>query len=181
MSKHPSVQAMWEDYLAIAGEDPRTTHKTYISWHFELNEAAAEKLVDLVLAGQKRGTASCLWALEYDGDALPRPGDYSIVTGWDGTARCIIQTTGVDVVPYQDVTADFALQEGEGDGSLAYWQRVHIPFYEAECQRIGREFTPDMPVVCEAFRVVYPPEVADGPENGLFGRRPVPDEELGNQ
>jgi uncharacterized protein YhfF len=156
---------MWHDYLASLGETPDLTDKRYISWHFELTEAAAEKLVGLVLAGQKRGTASCLWALLHDGDAVPQVGDLSIVTSWDGTARCVIQTTGVDIVPYEEVTAEFARQEGEGDGSLEYWQRVHIPFFTAECQRIGREFVPGMPVVCEAFAVVFPLAVADATES----------------
>ena len=165
MSEHESVGAMWKAYLKTRGETPETSTKTYVSWHFELDEAGAEKLVGLVLAGSKRGTASCLWALEEDGDELPAVGGYSIVTGWDGTARCIIRTTQVEVVPYQDVTEEFARQEGEGDGSLAYWQRVHIPFYEAECRRIGRKFTPDMPVVCEAFVVVFPLDAADYPDD----------------
>ncbi len=165
MSNHPSVDTMWQAYLASLGEDSRSTDKTYSAWHFELTETVADKLAGLVLAGQKRGTASCLWALLHDGDQVPAIGNYSIVTGWDGTARCIIQTTQVAVVPYGEVTADFARQEGEGDGSLSYWRSVHIPFFTAECQRIGREFTLDMPVVCEAFRVVYPLEAADRPES----------------
>ena len=172
MSEHATVQKMWNDFLVSLGEDPKTSPKTYSSWHFELTEAAAEKLVGLVLAGQKRGTASCLWALVHDGDDIPCAGDYSVVTGWDGTARCIIQTTWVEVVPYRDVTADFARQEGEGDGSLDYWQRVHIPFFTAECERIGREFTPDMPVVCEAFAVVFPLAAADHLNGYDTGRKP---------
>jgi uncharacterized protein YhfF len=175
MSRHPSVATMWREFLISQGEEPDTSAKTYSAWHFELTETAADKLVSLVLAGQKRGTASCLWALLHDGDAVPQTGDYSIVTRWDGTASCIIQTTQVEIVPYEAVTAEFARQEGEGDGSLAYWQRVHIPFFTAECQRIGREFTASMPVVCEAFAVVFPTAVADDPkgDNRAGDRSPV--------
>ena len=45
-------------------------------------------------------------------------------------------------MPFSEVDADFAATEGEGDGSLAYWQRAHKAFFGRECQRLGREFSP---------------------------------------
>jgi uncharacterized protein YhfF len=59
------------------------------------------------------------------------------------------------VLPFDDVTAEFAAIEGEGDGSLAYWREAHIDFFTRECQRLGRTFDLRMPVVCEQFRVVH--------------------------
>jgi uncharacterized protein YhfF len=68
---------------------------------------------------------------------------------------CVIETRSVEIVPFSEVGADFAATEGEGDGSLAYWQRAHTAFFGRECQRLSCEFTLNAPVVCEAFAVVY--------------------------
>jgi uncharacterized protein YhfF len=68
---------------------------------------------------------------------------------------CVIETLGIQIVPFSKVDADFAATEGEGDGSLAHWQRAHTAFFGRECQRLGREFSLAAPVVCERFAVVY--------------------------
>jgi uncharacterized protein YhfF len=83
------------------------------------------------------------------------PGDYSVILDGRGTARCIIRTTDVDVVPFDEVDAAFAYEEGEGDRSLEYWSDVHWTYFVRELTELGREAAPDMPVVCERFEVVY--------------------------
>ena len=121
------------------------------------SEALATLLADLVLAGAKRATASLVWTFEHDGKPQPAPGDLSIVTAWDRRPLCIIETTAVSVVPFDAVSAAFAQEEGEGDGTLASWRRDHTAFFARECARIGRTPSPRMPVLCEHFRVVYQP------------------------
>jgi uncharacterized protein YhfF len=69
---------------------------------------------------------------------------------------CIIETQDIQIVPFSRVDADFAATEGEGDGSLAYWQQAHKAFFGRECQRLGREFSLSAPIVCERFAVVFP-------------------------
>ena len=51
---------------------------------------------------------------------------------------------------------DFGSVEGEGDGSLAYWQDAHERFFRRSCQRLGLVWQPDMLVVCECFELLYP-------------------------
>ena len=73
-----------------------------------------------------------------------------------GTAlqpRCITRTTKVDVVPFEDVTADCAA--AEGDGTLAAWKKAHRKAFAAACEEIGRNFGESMKCVCEYFDVVY--------------------------
>jgi uncharacterized protein YhfF len=96
-----------------------------------------------------------LWAYEADGEAIPVPGDYSVILDGHGIARCIIRTTNVDVLPFDKVDAAFAYGEGEGDCSLEYWRDVHWRYFIRELAGLGREATRDMPVVCERFEVVY--------------------------
>jgi uncharacterized protein YhfF len=81
----------------------------------------------------------------------------SIVTTWSGQPLCIIQTRSIEVMPFHAVSAEFAATEGEGDGSLSYWQAAHRDFFGRECARADRAFSEDMLVACECFEVVYCP------------------------
>jgi len=148
-----SVAAMWS---ALAGARPDLVNgsTTYDAWHFCDNESDANELVTLVLAGTKRATASLLWFYEAEGEPLPAVGDLSIVTDWEGRARCVIRTTSVEVVPFEEVTPEFAAIEGEGDGSLEYWRKAHEAAFTRELADSGRMLEPASPVVCQCFEIV---------------------------
>ena len=148
-----AVTEFWKRFEADAGSvDPA---RFYEAFHFGDNQALAASLAALVLAGTKRATAGLLWSFEQEGKPLPRPGDLSVVTSWAGSPLCIIETIRVEVVRFDEVTADFAAVEGEGDGSLAFWRREHAGFFSRECVRTGRVFDESMSVACERFRVVF--------------------------
>lgn len=155
MSIPPSVATLWQAFTASTPgvDDSRFYESTY----FADTEDSANELADLVLAGRKRATAGAVWWFEAEGKRLPVPGDLSVVTDWAGMPKCIIETLRVDIVPFNEVTEEFAATEGEGDGSLAYWRQAHRAFFSRECARYGREFTEDMLVACERFEVVYRP------------------------
>jgi len=150
-------EQMWTAFGEKIGKD-KLVGKSYEAWHFCNDEQGANALYPLVLSGQKQATASSLWVYEAEDEPVPKPGDISIILDWEGNATCIIETTRVDIVPFSGVTEEFAAIEGEGDGSLTYWRRVHDTFFREECEGIGRRFTEDMPVICEQFRLVYQPE-----------------------
>ncbi|MBS0450830.1 MAG: ASCH domain-containing protein [Proteobacteria bacterium] len=149
-----SSQAL--DYWAnFRSEHPQVDEaRLYEVFHFGDSEQLASELAELVLAGRKRATASALWTYEAEGRRAPRPGDMSVVTTWSGQPLCIIETLGAEIHPFMAVDAQFAFDEGEGDGSLASWRLGHAGYFERECARLGRPFARDMPVVCERFRLV---------------------------
>lgn len=149
---HESITELWNAFRHSSGH----TGQKYDVWHFADNPKDADELVELVIAGVKRATAPALWSFEYDGEPLPAVGDFSVVTDWAGQAKCVIQTTDVEIVQFSNVSAAFAEIEGEGDKSLRYWRSVHQPYYEREMQRIGRELRDDLPVVCQRFDCVFP-------------------------
>lgn len=122
-------------------------------WHFELTEGAANYLLGLVLEGKKRATASSLWGYELEGEPLPKVGEMSIITYWDGTPGCVIRTTNVRIIPYHDMTFDIAKLEGEDD-TLESWQKNHEAFFIEEGKELGYTFSEDMPVIFEEFEVV---------------------------
>lgn len=72
-----------------------------------------------------------------------------------GEPFCIVETVDVFVRNYNEVDADFAREEGEGDLSLGYWQEAHRRFFSRSLPKIGRQFSEEMPLVCERFRLIY--------------------------
>jgi uncharacterized protein YhfF len=150
-----SVHAMWSAYLRSIGEDPAATDKTFTAWHFTDNEQGAHELATLVKAGSKRATSSTYWPYEDSQEPLPAVGEFSVIINWNGEAQCIIRTISVEIVPYNEVTADFARAEGEGDQSLSHWRRVHWACFSRELQASSKLPTETMPVVCETFELVY--------------------------
>lgn len=63
---------------------------------------------------------------------MPRAGEYSVILDSREQAVCIIQTTKVYQAPFRQITAEHAFREGEGDRSLACWQKVHEGFFAIE-------------------------------------------------
>ena len=153
MSIPSSIQSFWSAFTSAIGHDPSA--RFYEAFHFDDNAPSANELAALVLVGTKRATAALVWAYESENKPIPKPGDLSVVTLFSGEPLCVIETQDVQVVPFCKVDADFAATEGEGDGSLGYWQQAHTAFFGRECQRLGREFSLSAPVVCERFAVVY--------------------------
>ena len=124
------------------------------AWSFGATPEHADGLLALVLKGTKTATASSLWEFEAEGEALPEPGTLSIILDGHGHPRALIETTAVEVVPFDEVDEEHAYLEGEGDRSLAYWREVHERFFTEHAAH-DHGFSEDMPVVCERFRVVY--------------------------
>ena len=122
-------------------------------WHFELTESACNQLLDLVLAGKKRATSSSLLSYRMEGEEIPKAGDLSVITDWDGNPRCVIRTVRVTRLPYKDITFDLAGREGEDD-TLESWRNNHEKFFREEGKELGYEFAEDMTVVFEEFEVV---------------------------
>ena len=146
------VAAFWESFLRET-DRPETTKYIEV-FHFELTRDLANELLRLVLIGQKKATASSLWSYELEGEHIPKVGDLSIVTNWDGIPKCVIKTTAVNILPFSDMTYDICKREGEDD-SLESWQDGHTRFFKEEGKEVGYDFSPDMPVVFEDFEVVY--------------------------
>lgn len=117
--------------------------------------ALSEELLALIREGRKRAGTGLLWAYEADNQSIVRVGDIEIVLDFHYEPAIVTRITQVSVVPYGEVTAEYAATEGEGDGSLEYWRKAHWAFFSRECRRIGREPAETMPVVCSVFEVLH--------------------------
>lgn len=152
MIKEMAIQNYWSRYLLANNMDPDT--KYYEAMYFGMTEPLANSLLELVLSGQKRATASSLWAFEAEGIPLPKVGDLSIVTDWEGIPHCIIKTTAITIIPFSEMTFDICKREGE-DETLESWREAHGKFFAMEGETLGYEFSEDMPVVFEDFEIVW--------------------------
>lgn len=149
--KRNVIEQFWDKYRKMNPQAP----EHFQAWSFGSNAKTADDLANLVLAGRKTATASNELLYQLTNEPLPKSGDLSIILNGSQLPICVIETTAVSVVPFNEVTATQARLEGEGDLSLAYWQKTHRQFFEAEFKTLNREFSETMSVVCETFKVVY--------------------------
>ncbi|WP_395630179.1 ASCH domain-containing protein [Aquidulcibacter sp.] len=102
-----------------------------------------ERLAGLIIAGRKRAT---VWnGLE---DNPTKPGMNWVVTA-NARPVAVIETLSVGQCRFEEIDANFAFEEGEGDRSLAHWRVVHQAFFEKE-----GSFSPNMILWWEKFRLV---------------------------
>lgn len=152
MQKQVVIDQYWKPFLEHTN---RSSQEKYFScFYFDTTEASANHLLGLVLSGRKRATASSGLYFKNSNTPLPKPGDLSIVTDWNGTPHCVIETTKVTALPFREITFDICKREGE-DETLASWQAGHIRFFTDEGMAEGYAFSWDMPVVFEDFEVIY--------------------------
>lgn len=134
------------------GENPVRTLRPP-AWAFGATPEQSDELLRLVLDGTKTATASSHADYE-EGEQLPAPGMLGIVLDGAGHPRALVVTVEARVVPFDQVDAAHARDEGEDDRSLEHWRAVHERFFT---EHADGGFVPDMPVVLERFRVLYQP------------------------
>ena len=127
---------LWQEFIK---KFPKYKGKYYDTFVFG---DKPDELLQLVISGKKTAT-SCI----YRGGELAQAGDASIIIDSKGNAEAIIQTTSVSIVPFNQVTEEFARKEGEGDKTLATWRKIHKAFW--------KDIKPDTLLECEEFKLLY--------------------------
>lgn len=148
-----SVEHLWIEFINAFPDN--LNKKIPESFYFCDNEKDANECVELVVKGIKQATATSLWWYKKNKAPLPKVGDQFVITDWKGNAKAVIETTKIEQVPYNKITAEFAETEGEGDKSLEYWKKVHEAYYKREMEPFEDEFNEEMVIVCEYFKTVY--------------------------
>ncbi len=150
---------MWADYVGAAPSLP-VLSEPVVEW-FGDSPGLADELIAFVLSGTKRATAGLVAEYVAEGEALPRVGDHWVVCDGSGAPRVVLRTTELRVGPVSSVDERFAWDEGEYERTLESWLRNHRAYWRRSCERIGIDFSDDLEVCFERFRVVWPPEHAD--------------------
>ncbi|MBO0398673.1 ASCH domain-containing protein [Aeromonas veronii] len=129
-SMNPACSALAEHYLLSLPVAARARHVS--ADYFCADEHNTNLCASLVVAGRKRATCSlAYWYLE-KGERMPEQGDLLVVTDWSGLPKALVEIVSVTLCPFDKVDAAFAAEEGEGDGSLAWWREAHKAFFERE-------------------------------------------------
>ncbi len=150
----PEQEAFWRTYLAtLPPGEPHPPRPE--AWYFCDSEDCANALGALVVAGLKTATASLHAVYEAEGERLPRVGDLSLITDWNGRPLAVTEVTDIQIRPFDQVDPQHAYDEGEGDRSLAYWREVHWRAFGRECAALGIAPGDGMLVVLERFRVLF--------------------------
>lgn len=150
-----TVQGYWQKFLSTLPDDSPYRSKTYIAEGWGDSPEMADELGGLIAQGIKTGTCSALWEWEAEGNPIPEVGLITVVVDGRGEPLCIVETVEVTLRKYNEVDAEFARAEGEGDLSLEYWRQAHRNFFSRVLLKFNKQFSEDMPLVCERFKMIY--------------------------
>ena len=144
----------WAAFLKANREiDPNTSYQV---WYFGNTPEMARDLAELVLSGKKTATASLLETNKRQPENAPIENGYSVVTDMEGLPICVIRTTEITHMPFSDVDAAFAYDEGEDDRTLESWRDAHRDYFSKEAASLGFVFDENSIVCCERFRLMFP-------------------------
>ena len=116
-----------------------------------------EKLVNLILHGQKRATAGLLIGdYEAEGEPIEHVGELLAIVNNDGKHVGTMKVTRVEVLRFADVPDEFALAEAEGDLNAADFRASHLAYWT----RVGQTVTDDTLIVTVYFDLM--PEITQG-------------------
>ena len=107
-----------------------------------------EKLVNLILHGQKRATAGLLIGdYEAEGEPVEHIGELLAIVNNDGKHVGTMKVTRVEVLRFADVPDEFALAEAEGDMNSADFRASHLAYWT----RVGETVTDNTLIVTVYF------------------------------
>ena len=107
-----------------------------------------EKLVNLILHGEKRATAGLLTSdYEAESEPIEHVGELLAIVDNDGNHVGTMQVTRCEVLRFADVPDEFALAEAEGDLNAADFRASHLAYWT----RVGETVTDDTLIVTVYF------------------------------
>jgi uncharacterized protein YhfF len=126
-----SIEAYWKQFLASLPPDSPHHTKTYTAEGWGDDPEMADELGALIAQEVKTATCSALWEWEVEGNPIPEVGYITIVLDGRDEPLGIVETIEISIRKYNEVDADFAREEGEGDLSLDYWRKAHKKLFLA--------------------------------------------------
>lgn len=147
-----NIDEYWYKFLKDTGrsEDIKCAGDLF----FEAKGFVGDELISLVLSGKKTAFFTSYPTFEIDQEPLPVSGELYVVLDRAENPRCVIEIENVSILPYNEVTWGMAEKEGE-DENLEQWREKHREYLEDEGAILGFEFTPNIKLVFQVFRVIY--------------------------
>lgn len=139
-----AAQIYWDEYWKDA-EKPALVS----AWMFG---EMPDELAQLVIDGKKTATCSGHIFYELENTSLPKVDEYSVILNSVEQPVGIIKIVEVTLVPMNEVSEEFAIAEGEGPYEA--WKSAHVEFFTSELSKFDLEFSEDMLLVCERFKLI---------------------------
>ena len=110
-----------------------------------------EKLISLILDGNKRATAGTLeWDYIAENEPIETVGEKLAVLDNENQHIATIQVTRVEVQRFADVPTEFALAEAEGDLSGDDFRESHLAYWS----KLGLEIKDETEIVLVYFDLI---------------------------
>lgn len=148
------IDSYWNEYLLTLPEGERQqTYYEAESWGN--SDELADVIATVIFSGAKTTTSRLEWEREKSNDPIDKIGNKSIVLDAKQRPVCIVELTDVFIKPFNQVDAAFVYNYGEGSRDMDFWNKNMWEYYVEECTEIGLQATPDMPMICQVFKVIY--------------------------
>ena len=112
----------------------------------------ADEGAALILNGTKTATSSPPW--DYPDGRIPFVGALSVLLDGQQRAVAVVETVGVRLVRFRDVTDEMAKAYGEGQRTIEWWQRAIGDWYRTKATRDGQDFDENTEILWESISVV---------------------------
>ncbi|ALS97412.1 ASCH domain-containing protein [Lacimicrobium alkaliphilum] len=155
MGMSSTTTKAWREYLSIHEDKKHLKQNLYDVITIGHTDESKNEGAKLILTGEKTTTSALLWDDYFNEKGLPFIGALSILENGFGQAVGIIETLEVKVQSISEVNQLFVSGYGEWGPSLSDWRKKAWLFYSSECRNLGKKPDPDMPLVCETFRLVH--------------------------
>lgn len=133
----------------------------YTIWALGDNPALGDELAAMVVDGSKRATVRLLRDFVAQHEPVPQPGDHVVVVDGHSTPRCVIRIVRTEIKEMRNVSERFVRQNGEGDGSVAWWVNANMRYFKRQGAREGFAVGDRTEVAFIDFVVVWPMQRAD--------------------
>lgn len=152
----PTVQMFWSRFLAKSENPAEMETRFHETYSIGDSPQSADIGADLILRSEKTATSSLLWEYEAENAKLPAVGDLNIVMNGCNQPVCVVETIWIVIQALSRADAQFAQDYGEWDGTLQTWHEKMWRYYCNQCKALDRQPDPDMPLVFERFKVIFP-------------------------
>lgn len=146
------IDEYWNNFIEKTGRS--SEDKCAGDLNFEAKGFVGDEMIALVLGNKKTAFFTSWATYAIDQEPLPVSGELYVVLDRANTPRCIIETESVNIIPFNEVTWNMAQQEGE-DENIEQWRERKREYLEDEGAVLGFEFTPDIKLVFQTFKVIW--------------------------
>ncbi len=152
----PALEAFWSSARQAVPE-LRTAAGCQWRW-IGLDAPTTRQIFDLIRAGDKTGTFTLPWLVARGERPPPKVGDCLVLVDYDGTPTLVVRTRRVHTVAFGDMTNADTAVDGSPVRDISVWRPLHTAYWGAMLEPYGLAVSDDMPVVVEAFELLFDAE-----------------------